>query len=379
MCVSSATSATTVEASSNLEHDNYSGDRVVGCENSVDEVMDDIVTEISDDEFSIGDSSIDSLEDDIDDDDDNIDENENTVDGEYEDEGNSDKRDNVNISSAALALKKAMKENSNVFILLLHPKHKLFEVILVSDLKKETTMGDLLNMIIDKAKEKSLGSQNYIGFCKLRDRTELLDLSILVSGALNDDDSNSKRNNKNHADINGGDMLVAIPNGYNGKDMLKLSFGILENCQVKAALQNFDASFEENNNANNSKSDSKKSKISYYDEARSSNNKTIRILESLSTTASEFMMKLPVSLQRYLPKICIGLLVFSILFTLVIYFQNSTISTDFFNHWATKKNNTDKKPSHLDKPLGIVGTKIVIESLFLLVNFQTLAVLITSD
>lgn len=130
------------------------------------------------------------------------------------------------------ALLSNSSDEGNIFILLLDPVEKIFEVILVSYLRDKTTLGDLLRVIVFRAKEPSLGFQQYVGFCKLRDKTELLEIDVLVHSTIVGTDGST-----NCAKMVDGDMLIAIPKGYDGKEMLKLGERVLQNAQVRKVVQ----------------------------------------------------------------------------------------------------------------------------------------------
>lgn len=118
------------------------------------------------------------------------------------------------------------------FVLLIHPEGNIFEVALFSYDSKEMTVGGLLNSIPSISTIPILQSQSYAGFYNLRDATELLDqdLDRLANDAF------SSSTDCNHQLIR--NNLVAIPQGYTGQDLAKLSVSILENSKIHEILQN---------------------------------------------------------------------------------------------------------------------------------------------
>jgi hypothetical protein len=123
-----------------------------------------------------------------------------------------------------------------IFLLLLQPKSKIFELIQLIYSPNDTTLGDILKMIPDNASEHALGAQEYLGLCRPKGAQELLDKNLLASkptlaGASGDTKS---------ADITMGEILVAIPQGYSGQDVAALSKQILDNPKIVKLLKRSD-------------------------------------------------------------------------------------------------------------------------------------------
>lgn len=116
-----------------------------------------------------------------------------------------------------------MFDTTETFVLLVHPKVRIFEVMLLSYPSVRTIIGDLLEMIPSNATEPILGSQLYEGFFTIRNGVELLD-----------------KNAKCISAVETGDMLVAIPRGYSSHTIHKFSTQILNNARVNKLLRKFD-------------------------------------------------------------------------------------------------------------------------------------------
>lgn len=108
-----------------------------------------------------------------------------------------------------------------IFVLLLEPKTKTFELIQLVFLTETTTIGDILSMIPHHATEIQLGSQKYKGLCRPnKEIQDFCDLSLLAS---------ANPQQKPCANIASGEILVAIPNDYSAQDVAKFSQAILTN------------------------------------------------------------------------------------------------------------------------------------------------------
>jgi hypothetical protein len=123
-----------------------------------------------------------------------------------------------------------------IFLLLLQPKSKIFELIQLIYSPNDTTLGDILKMIPDNATEHALGAQEYLGLCRPKGEEELLDKNLLASeptlaGASGDTEG---------ANITLGEILVAIPQGYTGSDVAALSKQILTNPKIVKLLKRSD-------------------------------------------------------------------------------------------------------------------------------------------
>lgn len=118
-----------------------------------------------------------------------------------------------------------------VFLLLIQPKSKIFELIQVFYTPSETTIGDLLSMIPTNATEPALGTQQYAGFCRPKDGNEIVNTSLMASSHNSEADC---------AKITLGEILVAIPVGYNGAQCAAISQPILANRKILKLLKRSD-------------------------------------------------------------------------------------------------------------------------------------------
>ena len=118
-----------------------------------------------------------------------------------------------------------------IFLLLLNPQAKIFELIQVIYAPSVTTVGDVLAMIPGNATEPALGSLSYIGLCRPKDGIEITDMALMASG------SHCKMN---CARIILGEILVAIPAGFSGEKCAKLAVPILKNQRIQTLLKRSD-------------------------------------------------------------------------------------------------------------------------------------------
>mmetsp|Transcript_6339 Transcript_6339/g.15704 ORF Transcript_6339/g.15704 Transcript_6339/m.15704 type:complete len:594 (+) Transcript_6339:189-1970(+) len=128
------------------------------------------------------------------------------------------------------------KQDSNsykIFLLLLQPKLKTFELIQLIYSPTDTTIGDIISMIPDNATEAALGSQTYTGLCRPKTEEEIVDHELLASEPRANTSVDS-------AKITLGEILVAIPYGYNGADVAVLAKQILSNPKIVKLLKRSD-------------------------------------------------------------------------------------------------------------------------------------------
>jgi hypothetical protein len=122
-----------------------------------------------------------------------------------------------------------------IFVLLLHPKEKIFELIQLFFNPSTTTIRDVLGMVPSNATESLLGGQTYTGLCRpnseSQEEEEISDLDLLVQ---------NHDNMKNSAQIVRGEILVAIPLNYTAKKVASLSQQILVNPRIRRLLESSD-------------------------------------------------------------------------------------------------------------------------------------------
>jgi hypothetical protein len=125
----------------------------------------------------------------------------------------------------------ARDEAFKVFLLLIQPKSKIFEIIQVFYSPRHTTVRNILEMIPLNATEPALGSQEYSSLCRPKDGKPI-DIDVMASSKSGD--------NKECARIVKGELLVAIPNGYSGSLCARISTPILSNPKVRKLLERSD-------------------------------------------------------------------------------------------------------------------------------------------
>ena len=124
-----------------------------------------------------------------------------------------------------------------IFLLLLQPKSKIFELIQLIYSPNDTTLGDILKMIPANASEVALGTQEYLGLCRPKGKEELLDKNLLASKPKS---AGTSAGDTKSANITMGEILVAIPQGYTGPDVAALSKQILDNPKIVKLLKRSD-------------------------------------------------------------------------------------------------------------------------------------------
>ncbi|CAJ1946275.1 unnamed protein product [Cylindrotheca closterium] len=118
-----------------------------------------------------------------------------------------------------------------IFLLLLQPESKIFELIQLIYMPNDTTVGKIIQMIPENATEAALGTQKYSGLCRPKTEEELIDLDVLASETSSGMVS---------AKITLGEILVAIPKGYSGTKVAALSKQILSNPKIVKLLKRAD-------------------------------------------------------------------------------------------------------------------------------------------
>mmetsp|Transcript_46987 Transcript_46987/g.114645 ORF Transcript_46987/g.114645 Transcript_46987/m.114645 type:complete len:597 (-) Transcript_46987:125-1915(-) len=137
-------------------------------------------------------------------------------------------------SSSSGNNKKIRKHDPNaykIFILLLQPEKKTFELIQLVYSPNDTTIGDIITMIPSNATEPVLGNQTYIGLCRPKTQQEITDKELLAS---------ESRPGIVSAKITLGEILVAIPEGHTGSEMSVLAKQILSNPKIIKLLKRAD-------------------------------------------------------------------------------------------------------------------------------------------
>lgn len=139
----------------------------------------------------------------------------------------------ISSTSAKSADTLLLDEPFKVFLLLIQPKSKIFEIIQVFYSPSRTTVRNVLEMIPGNATEPALGMQEYIGLCRPKDGNHI-DIDLMASCTRSDDDD------KDCARITRGEMLVAIPTGFTGSLCAQISKPILDNPKVKKLMERSD-------------------------------------------------------------------------------------------------------------------------------------------
>lgn len=124
-----------------------------------------------------------------------------------------------------------LESQFKIFVLLIQPKTKIFELIQILYSPSQTTVGDLLEKIPFNATEPALGSQSYSGLSRPRDPNGIL---------LEEEQMASSAGPNGSAKITQGEILVAVPVGIPSPYCSKLSEPILSNKRLTKLLNKKD-------------------------------------------------------------------------------------------------------------------------------------------
>lgn len=114
-----------------------------------------------------------------------------------------------------------------IFVLLLQPQSKLFELIQLVYPASTTTVGGVLAMIPEHATEPTLARQHYVGISRPKKRSpDFTDTSLLASRA----DIHS-------VGLEQGEIIIALPLNYNHDELVRLGKKILANTRIQKLLQ----------------------------------------------------------------------------------------------------------------------------------------------
>lgn len=136
----------------------------------------------------------------------------------------------ISTSSASKAAPVVVDEQLKVFLLLIQPQSKIFEIIQVFYSPSQATVRNLIELIPLNATEPALGAQEYAGLCRPKDG---IPISVNMMASSNIEDKNCAR-------IVRGEILVAIPKGYSGPLCARISSPILSNPKVRKLLERSD-------------------------------------------------------------------------------------------------------------------------------------------
>ena len=150
----------------------------------------------------------------------------------------------ISSSSSIRSLSKASRKSSNgsitgthvvdtvkIFLLLVEPKSKVFELIQLLYPRTKTKVIDLLKMIPKNATEQALATQSYVGITRPKRRADpVTDLQILASNSVFNVAGNPT------AAIESGEIIVAIPALTSTKDIVVLSKQILASAHIQKLI-----------------------------------------------------------------------------------------------------------------------------------------------
>lgn len=133
-------------------------------------------------------------------------------------------------SPHAKACAASLSDSVRVFVLLLQPHNKVFELIQLTYPVETTTIGDILAMIPPHATEPILAAQNYVGLTRPKKRApDWCDESLPASY--------SAKMNGHSAGFEDGNVVVALPSGYAHAELVRLAKKILSNDRIRSLLE----------------------------------------------------------------------------------------------------------------------------------------------
>ena len=169
----------------------------------------------------------------------------------------SSSRKSSSSSHSAVVGSSSKTEMIKIFVLLLEPRSKTFELIQLVYPAMTTTIGGIIRMIPQHATELTLGSQTYVGLCRPKGSSSSSSSSSKASQALSDfamlasdaaamstststtssSSSSKKSKKKTTAAVCTGEILVAIPKDYSVAEVSRFSHAILTNRRFTKLLR----------------------------------------------------------------------------------------------------------------------------------------------
>jgi hypothetical protein len=123
-------------------------------------------------------------------------------------------------------------ESVKIFVLLLQPSDKIFELIQLTYPREGTTLGSILEMIPGNATEAVLASQSYIGITRPRKRSpDFCDRTLTVSDPL------TSSSNYHSIGLEAGEIVIALPKGFSHYELVRLAKKILSNERIQSLLE----------------------------------------------------------------------------------------------------------------------------------------------
>lgn len=128
----------------------------------------------------------------------------------------------------------SIQSTIKIFLLLVEPKTKVFELIQLLYPRKTTTIQDIIDMIPRNATEDVLARQQYVGLLRPKKRAApITKLTLLASLHMQDRSTRSLSGCNVTADIMPGEVIVAVPRDSDPKVLVKLGKKILSNPHIQ--------------------------------------------------------------------------------------------------------------------------------------------------
>ena len=129
------------------------------------------------------------------------------------------------------ATKSTQVDTVKIFLLLVEPKSKVFELIQLMYPRNKTKVIDLLKMIPKNATEQALATQSYVGITRPKRRADpITDLNFLASNSVFNTSGDPT------AAIESGEIIVAIPALTSTKEIVVLSKQILASAHIQKLI-----------------------------------------------------------------------------------------------------------------------------------------------
>lgn len=134
-------------------------------------------------------------------------------------------------STGSLTSLNSISSCVEIFLLLIEPKSKVFELIELSYPRRTTTIAKILKMIPKNVSDPVLSEQKYVGLCRPKKNSEpITELKALAS--------NSVTSSGPTANICQGDIFIAIPANTSSRQMVHLAKPIVANPHIQNLMSN---------------------------------------------------------------------------------------------------------------------------------------------
>lgn len=125
-------------------------------------------------------------------------------------------------------LESSSPSTTKIFVLLLHPESKIFELIQLVYPSATTTVGDILTMLPHNATEPALSTQPYVGLTRPKKRSaDYMAPNVWAS----------RSQARPSMALCNGEVAVALPQGYTHNEIVRLAKKILANSKIQKLVE----------------------------------------------------------------------------------------------------------------------------------------------